>query len=291
MLVPSTDGVDVVVHDLGGTGEMLLMSHATGFHGRTWSPVARHLTHRFACRALDYRGHGDTIAPPDWDVDWHGYGDDAVAVAEALRQPGGILGVGHSMGGACLLMAAHRDPTLFRGLVVFEPIVFPPLTTTSGGSDDSADASFGSTAGGNPLAAGARRRRPSFPSFEDAIANYAAKPPLGAFTDEALRAYVEGGFALGEDGHVHLKCRPEHEAATFDMGHGHRTWDILGEISIPVWVVSGRPQPGQPSSLSRAIAERLGNARYVERDDMDHFGPMTHPADIARLVEDLADSL
>lgn len=282
MRVASTDGVHVAVHDLGGTGDTLLMSHATGFHALTWTPVARHLTHRFSCRALDYRGHGDTAAPADWAVDWHGYGDDAVAVAEALREPRGLLGIGHSMGGACLLMAAHRDPTLFRGLLVFEPIVFPPI--------DVADVS-GATGSGNPLAAGARRRRASFPSFEDAVANYAAKPPLGAFTDEALRAYVEGGFALGDDGHVHLKCRPEHEAATFEMGHGHRTWDVLGEIMIPVWVVSGAPSPGQPSSLAAAIADRLGNGTYIEIGHMDHFGPMTHPAEIADLVERLADSL
>lgn len=279
MRVPSTDGVQVAVHDLGGTGETLLMSHATGFHALTWLPVARRLHSRFACRALDYRGHGDTLAPPDWQVDWHGYGDDAVAVAEALREPGGIVGIGHSMGGACLLMAAHRDPTLFRGLVVFEPIVFPPVEV--------ADV----TGSGNPLAAGARRRRASFPSVEDAVANYAAKPPLGRFTDEALRAYVEGGFELGDDGHVHLKCRPEHEAATFEMGHGHRTWDVLGEITVPVWVVAGAPQPGQPSSLSAPIAERLAHGRYVQFDHMDHFGPMTHPDEIAALVVDLADSL
>lgn len=279
MRVPSTDGVQVAVHDLGGTGDTLLMSHATGFHALTWLPVARQLRHRFACQALDYRGHGDTAAPADWQVDWHGYGEDAVAVAEALRVPGGILGIGHSMGGACLLMAAHQDPTLFRGLVVFEPIVFPPIEVADVAGS------------GNPLAAGARRRRASFPSFEDALANYAAKPPLGRFTDEALRAYVEGGFVLGDDGHVHLKCRPEHEAATFEMGHGHRTWDVLGEIAVPVWVVAGAPQPGQPSSLAAPIAERLGHGRYLQFDHMDHFGPMTHPAEIAALVGDLADSL
>jgi pimeloyl-ACP methyl ester carboxylesterase len=279
MQVPSSDGVLVVVHDLGGTGPMLLMSHATGFHGLTWAPVARHLAPHFACRALDYRGHGDTPAPADWNVDWHGYADDALAVAESLREPGGILGIGHSMGGACLLMAAHRDPTLFRGLVVFEPIVFPPIDLADVGGSD------------NPLAAGARRRRAAFPSFDDAIANYASKPPLGAFTHEALRAYVEGGFALGDDGHVHLKCRPEHEAATFEMGHGHRTWDVLGEIDVPVLVVAGRPHPGQPSSLAAPIADRLAHGRYVEIAEMDHFGPMTHPDRIATLFEEFADGL
>jgi pimeloyl-ACP methyl ester carboxylesterase len=278
MHVDSTDGVDVVVHDLGGTGPTLLMSHATGFHALAWRPIARLLAHRFSCQALDYRGHGDTVAPADWSVDWNGYGDDAVAVASALHSPGGILGVGHSMGGACLLMAARRDPSLFRGLVVFEPIVFPTEGLLPPGTE-------------SPLVVGARRRRSSFPSFEDAIANYASKPPMGTFTDEALHAYVQGGFAVGEDGHVHLKCRPEHEARTFEMGGGHRTWDELGEITCPVVVVAGRPHPGTPAALAAGIAERLPHGQYVEMDDLDHFGPMTHPERVAALVEELADDL
>ena len=45
MLVPSTDGVRIAVHDLGGTGSALLVSHATGFHGRCYIPVSyTHLT-------------------------------------------------------------------------------------------------------------------------------------------------------------------------------------------------------------------------------------------------------
>ena len=70
MQVLSTDGVTVEVHDLGGTGPSLLMAHAPGFHGRVFAPVAAHLARRFHCFALDFRGHGDMLAPPAWEVDW-----------------------------------------------------------------------------------------------------------------------------------------------------------------------------------------------------------------------------
>lgn len=269
MRVSSSAGVDVAVHDLGGTGDTLLISHATGFHGRCYAPLAAQLADRFHSLALDYRGHGDT-PQPDAPVDWERYGDDAEAVARALPFP--IDAFGHSMGGACLLMAAHRDPSLFRRLVLFEPIVFPP-------SDPAA-------ASDSPLAAGARRRRASFPDFETAIANYAAKPPLGAFTPASLDAYVRHGFRQGDDGQVHLKCRPEIEAATFEMGPAHRTWDILGEITTPVLVVAGRVQPMQPSAIAAGVAERLVNATYLQRDDLDHFGPMTHPDTLAQILTD-----
>src|SRR5688572_32991826 len=109
---PSTDGVAVAVHDLAGSAPhpLVLLAHATGFHGHAYLPVAKHLAPRFHTYAMDFRGHGDTALPPDWTVAWSGYGDDALAAAEAVAAlpggDGGIVGFGHSMGGAGLLMAA-----------------------------------------------------------------------------------------------------------------------------------------------------------------------------------------
>lgn len=270
MRVLSSDGVEVAVHDLGGNGPTLLISHATGFHGRCYIPVAEALADRYHSVAFDYRGHGDT-PHPESAVDWNGYGDDAEAMATALDAP--IVAFGHSMGGACLLMAAHRNPGLFRALVVFEPIVFPPTGIRPNGEP-------------SPLSVGARRRRASFPSYEAAIANYAAKPPLGAFAPAALDAYVRYGFAPGPDGEVHLKCRPDTEAATFETGGLHETWDALAEITTPVLVISGAPAPMQPSSTAIDIAARLPAGTYLERPDLDHFGPMVRPDAVAALIAD-----
>lgn len=268
MRVVSSGGVELAVHDLAGVGPTLLISHATGFHGRCYLPMAASLADRYHSIAFDYRGHGDTPHPAE-EVDWDRYGDDAEAMAAALDPP--IVAFGHSMGGACLLMAAHRNPGLFRALVVFEPIVFPPTGIRPDGTP-------------SPLSMGARRRRASFPSYAAAIENYAAKRPLGSFTPEALEAYVHFGFRQGDDGEVHLKCRPEIEAATFDTGGGHHTWDHLGEITTPVLVISGRPEEFQPSAIARPVAELLANGSYLERTDLDHFGPMTHPTLVAELV-------
>ena len=103
----------------------MLLSHATGFHGYCYLPIADELSDEFTSFALDYRGHGDTARPDDWQVEWDRYGDDALAAARAVAPDGGLVGFGHSMGGAGLLMAAHREPGLFDTIVAFEPIVFP----------------------------------------------------------------------------------------------------------------------------------------------------------------------
>lgn len=272
MQVASSMGVQVAVHDLGGAGPTLLVSHATGFHGRCYQPMADAIADRAHSIAFDYRGHGDTRRP-DGPISWERYGDDAEAVAATLDSP--VAAFGHSMGGACLLMAAHRNSGLFHHLVLFEPIVFPPSGLRPEGAP-------------NPMVEGARRRRSAFPSYAAAIANYASKPPLNAFTPAALEAYVHFGFAEGEDGMVHLKCRPETEAGTFEIGGTHRTWDLLPEIETPVLVVAGVVQEMQPSAIAAQVAERLPNGRYLQLDHLDHFGPMTHPAEVAELVLDAA---
>ena len=39
-LIPSLDGVTIAVHDFGGTGSPVLLSHATGFHAHCFEPMA-----------------------------------------------------------------------------------------------------------------------------------------------------------------------------------------------------------------------------------------------------------
>lgn len=270
--VVSTRGVQLAVHELGGSGPTLLISHATGFHGRCYVPLAHCLADRFHCIAFDYRGHGDTAKPHGEHIDWRHYGEDAEAMARSLETP--VAAFGHSMGGASLLMAAHRDPSLFSHLVLYEPIVFPPQGIRPPGD------------GPSPMVEGAKRRRASFPSYEAAIANYASKPPFDSFTPESLEAYVRFGFSQDDIGHVHLKCRPETEARTFEMSGHHGTWDVLPDIRVPVLVVAGQTLPMQPSAISQAIAERLPNGTYLQLDELDHFGPMTHPAVTAQIIID-----
>ena len=253
----STDGTRIAVYDLGGSGPDVLLAHATGFCAGVWQPLATRLEgHRVA--ALDIRGHGRSGAPDA--MDWEGTGEDVLAAVDALglHEP---VGVGHSMGGASLLMAEIRRPGTFRALWIFEPIVFPPDFAPPGGG------------GPNPLVEGARRRRDVFESAEVAFANFSAKPPLNELHPDCLAAYVRHGFTELDDGSITLRCRPEFEASTYSAGQSHRTWSHLGEVQCPVTVVRGREFPG-PALLAAGIAEQLPGGRLEVHEDQGHFGPL-----------------
>ena len=267
--VASTDDVTLAVHDLGGEGRPLLWCHATGFHGRVWRAMAAEFPDRHNL-ALDFRAYGDSTPPASGRIVWDGFGDDVLAVIDTL-QLDQVQVVGHSKGGAAALMAATRNPERFDRIACYEPIVFP------GTPEERA------SAGENPMAAGARRRRTSFDSMEDATANFSAKPPLAVLRDDVLDDYVRFGFRQEADGTVTLKAEPEYEAQTYEMGSRHATFDHLAELGLPV-LIGASGDGGMPAQMAPLVAERLPNAELVRFDDLDHFGPLADPPAVAAVI-------
>ena len=100
----------------------ILFAHATGFHARVWDQVIAHLPD-YHCFALDLRGHGRSgkATPP---YDWRIFAQDVVAVGRALGLSGAV-GVGHSIGGHAVTLAAALQPDLFAALLLIDPVIMP----------------------------------------------------------------------------------------------------------------------------------------------------------------------
>lgn len=274
-IIPTTDGVQLAVHDFGGHGTRVLAAHATGFCATTWRPVAGHLATAQVI-APDFRGHGHSVTPPDYPYAWDRFADDVLATIDgtgwADNDDERPVGIGHSMGGAALLLAELRRPGTFRALWVFEPITFPPATREFMANND------------NPLSAGARRRRSTFNSPDDAIATFGAKPPMNTFAADALAAYVEGGFAPQEDGHIAIRCRPDDEATVYATASGCVVFEHLHEVRCPTVVARGRKDEFGPSAIAGDVADALANGQLLAFDQLSHFGPMEAPAEIAAAI-------
>ncbi|HEY9555664.1 MAG TPA: alpha/beta fold hydrolase [Acidimicrobiales bacterium] len=276
--IPTTDGLTLGLHEHGGTGRPVLLCHATGFHGAVWEPLSAALGDGFERWAVDFRAHGASPVPVDHPLDWEGMGDDVLAAVDAIDvAPGALLGVGHSMGGAALLLAEQARPGTFAGLWIFEPIVPHPVAAAA-------------MQGANNLADGAKRRRPSFPSTAEALANFASKAPLSVLRADALHAYVRHGLQPGEDGAVHLACRPSDESRIYSKGGSHGAFERLGEVACPVVVACGRDEPG-PGMFIPPMIEALPHARMERHDHVGHFGPLEAPAEMAAAIAAFAAEL
>ena len=296
--ISSTDSVELSVYKYGRANGFedksqasasqqrlnpaVMLSHATGFHGRCFNPVVESLNTEYECTSFDFRGYGDSNLPNDWSVTWQGYCDDALAIARSLQNKNQIIAVGHSMGATALVMAALIEPELFKALILYEPIIFPESMRNA------------QTASHQPipLAEGARRRRTTFASRDEAFANYSSKPPMNVFDEKSLRAYVDFGFndvriAETNENCVVLKCNPEHEARTYETGTSHETWEQLHLLRVPAWIVAGAVAAMQPSSWSELIAKKIPNSKFIQWPDAGHFGPMQQPARLADLVREV----
>jgi pimeloyl-ACP methyl ester carboxylesterase len=267
--VPSTDGVEVAVHDLGGDGPPLLLVHATGFCGGVLAPMEAALDGSFHAWAIDVRGHGSTLTPAGLDFRWTGFSDDVLAVVDALALHD-AYGFGHSSGGAAVLDAEARRPGTFQALYCYEPIVWP--TPPAPGSRDM-------------LIEGALRRRDAFPSRAEARANFSAKRPFSGFSADALEAYLTCGFsAEAADGSVRLRCRGEWEAAIYRQGLVHDGFSRLGSVACPVVVASGDRWEAVDHQVVTRQAAALPHARVEIFPGLGHLGPMEDPLTVAAAV-------
>ena len=269
-MVDAPDGLQLATYDFGGDGPPMLLLHATGFHAHVFLPMIRQLRRSFHCYGYDLPAHGASPPPPDGQFAWRRFAPGALAVSDALGldQP---LALGHSCGGAVLVMAEQERPGAWSRLYLYEPVLMAPVTIPVELQGER-----------NPLAAGARRRRPDFPDRQTAYDNFAAKPPFNVLEPSALRAYVDYGLVDRSDGTVTLACRPEDEAAYYQMAPLSGAWARLDEVECPTTVAGGDEAAHFGPEATAAVARRLGRGRREVLHGLGHFGPLQAPGRVAR---------
>jgi pimeloyl-ACP methyl ester carboxylesterase len=270
-VLEGSDGVSLAVYDFGGSGDTLVVSHATGFHAHCYVDLIDVLRERFHVVGLDYRGHGSSSEPNTRLQNWRDFADDLRRVCRHVSPDAPVRVFGHSMGAAAALMVSEREPALIASAVLFEPITPPPAP----GLDPESI----------PLVIGARRRRATFPDRQTAIDNYGSKPPLSLMTPSTLRAYVEFGTRAIADG-VELSCRPDFEGDTFVGAHALDVWSRLDAIELTCLVLAGADEEGQPSSFAGPVADRLPQAQFRRLEHQTHFGPFSHPDEVAAIASE-----
>ena len=268
------DGEHCVLHDLGGRGAPLLLAHGNGLNAGMWATVVPHLRDGFRCWGLDFRGHGASRQQNDpMPTDRSLFVDEILAAVDALAgEP--LLGVGHSLGAACLALAEQRRPGTFRGLYLYDPVLLGQGFSSS-------------VFEGSALVEASRRRRMHFASTQKAFERFVSKPPYSHCEPQAVRAYVElGTYGCGDGGGVRLSCSGETEALIYLAAEpiDHAT---LAAVSCPTVVARG-DSPAQhnqlPPALAQPVAEALADGRVEAFAELSHFGPMEDGARVAAAV-------
>lgn len=243
-------------------------SHATSFCGAVWDPIAEQIDGPHLI--WDQIGHGRS-APISRPFDWWDFGAD---VAKRIADVDGpLIGVGHSMGGAALVMAELMAPGSFDYLVLIEPILLPPPFAPRD----------------TQVARSAERRRANFPSLADARNHLRSKPPFSSWDDRAFEGYLRDGFRpTGNQSEVTLSCRPEDEAEIYRSAFAHGTWSRLGGIRVPTLVMAGALSETHSEAFIRQLVSRFPSAGFEIVAGVGHFLPMEKPHLVADRVRRLA---
>lgn len=246
----------------------VLFLHANGFNGGTYADILSPLGERLRVLAVDQRGHGRTTLPADPEAHdaWLVFRDDLLALLQALGETPTVL-AGHSMGGTVSLHAAAERMDAAKRLVLFDPVVVTLERVAIAGPEGLKN---------SPLAQGARRRRATFPDREAAFEAYSGRGAFKTWSEASLRGYLADGLLEGEDGQVHLACRPEWEAANFGAHH-HDTVGAFARAEIPIRVL--KAEIGSTCGLDAGEISRLtdGRARTETVPGTSHFLPMERP--------------
>ena len=262
--------------DFGDTGRQpdVLFLHANGFNAMTYRAILGPLSLGLRIIALDLRGHGESTLPTETRGrrSWNDLRDDLIGVLDALDGPAAkpLVLSGHSMGGATALLAAPERPERVKSLVLFDPVILPPLYSLFARMPWA-----GRRLRASPMAVGAAKRRSVFDSVPAAFAAYKGRGAFKTWPDMALADYVAGGFRDRPDGTVELACSPAWESSNFSS-QGHRTWRALRRLPCPLTVLKAEHN----STCSLPVGEGRG-VRVAVIPGASHFLPMERP-DVVR---------
>jgi pimeloyl-ACP methyl ester carboxylesterase len=110
--------------EFGGTGSGTIhLAHANGFPTASYRQLAAHLSPDFKVIGMNARPMWPGSHPSDLKS-WQLAAVDIIRFLE-WRGTGPVIGMGHSFGGICTLLAANMRPDLFTAVVLIEPVVLP----------------------------------------------------------------------------------------------------------------------------------------------------------------------
>ena len=253
MAVERHAGMDVNVLRIGQDPAMLLL-HCTLARSEALLPLAKALPGDAVL--MDLLGHGKS-------QDWDGEGDYQTANMDAAADlhDGPLHLIGHSFGATVALRMALDHPDRVSRLTLIEPVYFALAT------DDAARADHVSRFG--PI--------------------YAAHDAGDPETAARLFHGDWGGGAWDD--------MPDHTRAGFTrrmplimagvpaiQDDVHQVGARLAQIEVPVTLIRGETSPPIIAAIHAAICARLPQARDHVVAGAGHMVPMTHVAEVARII-------
>ncbi|MBP7125188.1 alpha/beta hydrolase [Myxococcota bacterium] len=265
--------------DWGGSGPLVHFGHANGFPPGSYRCLLGRLRSCYRIASLESRPLWPGGPGPEGLRSWEPLAED---LTDTLRDRGlrGILGVGHSLGAVLGLIAACRDPGLFRALVLVDPVLFTGPRAVIWRAMKRLG--LGER---TPIVSGALRRRDRWTSREAARGAWRDKPLFRSFRDDCFEAYLDEALEATEDGTLRLRYPKAWEAAIFRCTPSD-PWNLVRTVQIPVLVLRGQRSDALTRAALRRCERLLPRGEVREVPGTGHMLPLEAPDRVAEAILD-----
>jgi pimeloyl-ACP methyl ester carboxylesterase len=240
-----------------GTGApAALFLHGLGWDGALWWPFVGRYLDRFDVICPDSRGHGASGKPPGpYSIDL--FAADMLALLDGLSIKQ-LAVIGLSQGGMTAQMIAVRAPQRVTALAVI---------AAPGRSDPTVAAN---------MEARIQAQRTSGPEA-------AARVAANSIFSEQFLARTPGYL----DAFIAWRAKMDASAleAAMRAGNGYDVMEPLKRLAIPTLVVAGAADRLIPSTATRAIADAVPQAHYVEIPQSGHMIAVEQPGALADALD------
>lgn len=172
--------------------EKIHFAHGNGFPSACYRQLFLILEQRYDCDYISKVGHDPRFPVND---NWDYLVDEIISsIREGFSEP--VIGLGHSLGGVLTFLAAIREPSLFKAVVMIDS----PLLNRFRSRMVRFAKSFGLIDKLTP-AARTRWRRHRWETLEELAAYLKSRPLFKSFSDACLQDYIDYGVEKVDGGY------------------------------------------------------------------------------------------
>jgi pimeloyl-ACP methyl ester carboxylesterase len=253
----------LVFYDSESDKPVILFCHANGYSAGCYKTYFRRLKEDYRIVSIDFIGHGKSESNLNYK-NWYFFRDQVLAVLEKENLTN-VTGIGHSLGGATLLLSSVVAKERFKKLLVMDPVILGLKLITL------------SKIFGNPLAKAAAKRRTEFHSMELVRRGYSKFPQFAKFDSEVFSDFLSSCFKEDPTTHkVVLSSDPRVETKTFSMAH-YLTYFNFYKIKTETHVLIPNPHEVCSKDQARMITKQNPKSSYEIWDGATHFFPFESP--------------
>ncbi|WP_028388804.1 alpha/beta fold hydrolase [Legionella fairfieldensis] len=258
--------------------DLIHFAHGNGFPALCYRQLFNCLQTRYDCCYIDKIGHDPRFPVTD---NWMLLVEEIInSIREQATQP--VIAVGHSFGGALSLLAATKQPSLFKAVVMLDS----PLPGRFKSNVVRLAKALGVIDRITP-AYRTRGRKEHWQNKEQLISYLKSKELFKTFTDACLQDYIDYGLEKKEEGYVLRFDR--HIEYLIYRTIPHSLSDYEKKLTVPAALIYGDESKVVDRFDRRYMKKYYHISNYKIKGT--HMFPMEYPEKTAEQVFAILDAI